>query len=345
MDILDPLPEARVLSLLLTLQCNAECLHCGTNSSPRVKSRLPEATAARLIDEAAEAEYQVVAFTGGEPLLYGQSLFELIRRAAGRELATRVVSNAYWARTADSASRTVQALAAAGLREINFSTGDQHARFVPMNNIIRAARAGLDQKLKVAVMIETVRERSITRETLVGDPLFVELFDRAEQEMIHFCESPWMPLDPNQHLEYPDDMAVTAENIERCTGCDSVINTTTVLADGRVMACCGLGTQQIPELQLGRVEDGNLTAMRALAENDFLKRWIRCEGPERILQWAGTKDPAILWEGQYAHRCQACVRLYSDEAVRSVIREHYEEKILDVLAAEWLAHTYRPAAW
>jgi hypothetical protein len=39
------------------------------------------------------------------------------------------------------------------------------------------------------------------------------------------------------------------------------------------------------------------------------------------------------------------VRLYSDEAVRSVIREHYEEKILDVLAAEWLAHTYRPAAW
>jgi hypothetical protein len=117
------------------------------------------------------------------------------------------VSNAYWARTADSASRTVQALAAAGLREINFSTGDQHARFVPMNNIIRAARAGLDQKLKVAVMIETVRERSITRETLVGDPLFVELFDRAEQEMIHFCESPWMPLDPNQHLEYPDDMA------------------------------------------------------------------------------------------------------------------------------------------
>jgi organic radical activating enzyme len=342
MEILDPIPEARVLSLLLTLQCTAECMHCGTNSSPRVKSRLTEATAARLIDEAAQADYHVIAFTGGEPLLYGQSLFDLVRRAARYGLATRVVSNAYWARTDDSAARIVGALAAAGLKEINFSTGDQHARFVPMSNVIRAARASLDHKLKVAVMIETVKERSITRETFLNDPLFVEVFDGAEREMIYFCESPWMPLNPNQYLDYPDNMAVTADNIEQCTGCDSVINTTTVLADGRVMACCGLGTQQIPELQLGNVDDGSVTEMRSRAENDFLKRWIRCDGPERILQWAATKDTAIAWEGLYAHRCQACVRLYSDEAVRSVIREHYEEKIVDVLAAEWLTHTYQP---
>jgi organic radical activating enzyme len=343
MDILDPIPDTRVLSLLLTLQCNAECLHCGTNSSPRVKSRLPEATAARLIDEASRADYQVVAFTGGEPLLYGPPLFELVRRAAGHGLTTRVVSNAYWARTAESASRIVATLTAAGLKEINFSTGDQHARFVPMTNVIRAARAALDHKLRVAVMIETVKERSITREKFLADPLFVELFDDAEREMIYFCESPWMPLDPNQHLEYPDNMAVTSDNIGHCTGCDSVINTTTVLADGRVMACCGLGTQQIPELQLGKVDDGSLTEMRSLAENDFLKRWIRCEGPERILQWAAAKNTAIAWEGLYAHRCQACVRVYSDEAVRSIIREHYEEKIMDVLASEWLTYTYPQA--
>jgi hypothetical protein len=178
---------------------------------------------------------------------------------------------------------------------------------------------------------------------LIADPLFAELFNSAERESIYFCESPWMPLDANQYFDYPDDMIVTSENIERCTGCDSVINTTTVLADGRVMACCGLGTQQIPELHLGNVDDGSLTEMRSLAEGDFLKRWIRCEGPERILQWAATKNAAIAWEGRYAHRCQACVRLYSDEAVRSVIREHYEEKILDVLASEWLAHSYQPA--
>ena len=343
MDILDPIPEIRVLSLLLTLQCTAECLHCGTNSSPRVKSRLPEAAAARLIDEAAQADYQVVAFTGGEPLLYGQPLFQLVRQAAGHGLTTRVVSNAYWARTLQSAAAIVASLADAGLKEINFSTGDQHARFVPMANVIRAARASLDRKLRVAVMIETVKERSITREAFLSDPLFVELFDSTEREAIYFCESPWMPLDPHQHLDYPDNMTVTSENIGQCTGCDSVINTTTVLADGRVMACCGLGTQQIPELQLGRVEDGSLSQMRVLAENDFLKRWIRCEGPERILQWAATKNTAIAWEGLYAHRCQACVRLYSDEAVRNVIREQYEEKIMDVLASEWLTYTYPQA--
>ena len=144
-------------------------------------------------------------------------------------------------------------------------------------------------------------------------------------------------------LDYPDNMTVTSENIDRCTGCDSVINTTTVLADGRVMACCGLGTQQIPELHLGNVDDGSpdrnaLTGRKRLSEArgfDVKGRNAFCNGR--------NKNTSIAWEGQYAHRCQACVRLYSDEAVRSVIREHYEEKIMDVLASEWLTYTYPQA--
>jgi hypothetical protein len=40
----------------------------------------------------------------------------------------------------------------------------------------------------------------------------------------------------------------------------------------------------------------------------------------------------------YAHRCQACIRLYTDPAVRRVVRDHYEEKIADVMCAEWLLY-------
>src|SRR4051794_27025787 len=69
-EILGPLPERRILALLLTLRCTAECAECGTQSSPRVRTRLPEDEAARLIDEAAADDYDAVAFTGGEPMLY-----------------------------------------------------------------------------------------------------------------------------------------------------------------------------------------------------------------------------------------------------------------------------------
>ncbi|MBB4910085.1 hypothetical protein [Actinophytocola algeriensis] len=53
-------------------------------------------------------------------------------------------------------------------------------------------------------------------------------------------------------------------------------------------------------------------------------------------------DPSIEWENMYAHRCQACKRLYSDEAVRAVIAAHHQKKIADVLFKEWLLFYFRP---
>ncbi|WP_436845475.1 radical SAM protein [Streptomyces sioyaensis] len=336
--ILDPLPQPRVLSLLLTLRCTAECAECGTHSSPRVRTRLPEAEAARLIDEAAADNYNLIAFTGGEPMLYGIGLRRLIQRATDHAMPSRMVSNAFWARTPDKAARALEPLVEAGLSELNVSTGDEHARFVPIERVLHAVRAGLDHGLLCAVMIETRAANRVNRRTLCEHPLFQETFSPHEQESLTFCESPWMPLDEHEHFTYPDGMTINAGNLFRRTGCDSVIDTVTVLADGRIMACCGLGTQSIPELQVGHVSTDGVRESRSRAEADFLKRWIRDEGPERILAWAAAKDPRILWEDQYAHRCQACKRLYSDPLVADVVREHYEEKVLDVLTSEWLMH-------
>jgi hypothetical protein len=100
----------------------------------------------------------------------------------------------------------------------------------------------------------------------------------------------------------------------------------------------------IPELNLGHIDDVSLNDAIAEAENDLLKRWIRLEGPERILAWAAEKDRSIEWEGRYAHRCQACLRLYKDPAVRTVIAEHYQEKVPDLLFGEYLLYQFQPAA-
>lgn len=340
MKILDPLPNDRILSLLLTLRCTAECTHCGTSSSPRVHSRLPAAQARVLIDDAANAGYRLVVFTGGEPMLYGVDLYELIAHAQCHGQSTRVVTNGFWALGERATARTVRWLTAAGLREINFSTGDQHSRFVPVENVIRGARAALDSGLVVSMMIEVVEAATVTRQTIMEHPLFKELFSDHEAQLINFCESPWMPLDADTIAEYPPDLAANASNLGRRVGCDSILNTTTVLADGRIMACCGLGTQSIPELEVGHVDRNSLAEVDRRMSDDFLKRWIKIEGPERILAWAASKDPSIEWENLYAHRCQACKRLYSDETVRSVISAHHGEKIADVLFQEWMMFHY-----
>jgi hypothetical protein len=226
------------------------------------------------------------------------------------------------------------------LNEINFSTGDEHSRFVSLDNVIRATRAALEAGLVVAIMVETVRDRRTTKETIEDHPEFRQLVEAFPVARSILIESPWMPLSPTQVQEYPPGTAIDRSTLAMCRGCDSVLSTTTVEADGSIRACCGIGMRQIPELRIGHITEVTLAEADHIASDDFLKRWIRVEGPERILAWASSYDPDIKWEGMYAHRCQACHRLYKDSRVREVIAKRHEEKIADVLFHEWLLFHY-----
>src|SRR5215217_1332142 len=151
MKIFDPLSKGRILSVMPTFQCTASCAHCGTLSSPQEKTRLPLEQILSSIDQAAESGYEVVVFTGGEATLAGKNLLRMIERVAAHELVSRVVTNAHWAVNDKGAKRRVEEFVRAGLSEINFSTGDQHTRFVPLERVIRAARVSIEAGLPVSI--------------------------------------------------------------------------------------------------------------------------------------------------------------------------------------------------
>jgi len=325
-----------------TWKCPAECTHCGTLSSPREKTRLPLVDIISCIDQAAENGYKVVFFTGGEPTLAGKNLISAIERASTKGLFTRIVSNAYWAINDKTAKKLISDLVRAGLTEINFSTGDQHARFVDIENVIRATRAAVYAGLRVSIMIETVNERKITKEFLESHPKFKQVRKEFPNSWININESPWMPLSSSVIAKYNDGMLTNSSNVNTTKGCDNVLKTTTIEADGTIAACCGIGMRIIPELHLGNIHDTKLEDADKKAADDFLKHWIRVEGPERILAWASKYNPEIDWENMYAHRCQACIRLYTDPKVKKVIFEHYREKIADVVSVEWLLYHFKP---
>ena len=56
-----------------------------------------------------------------------------------------------------------------------------------------------------------------------------------------------MPLDKFEVEHYPEGLASNRDKIGTRVGCDSIINTTTVMVDGKIMACCGLDSRSIPE--------------------------------------------------------------------------------------------------
>ena len=333
----------KTLSIMLTYACPAECTNCGTSSSPRDKNNLNLDVALSGIEQAKALDFANVVFTGGEATLRWKDLLLAIRHADELGLPTRLVTNAHWARTPEIASALLDELLQAGLKEINFSTGDQHVRFVPLDRVVFAAIATVECGMTAHIMIELRSERQISKDTVLNHLLLQQL-SQDKKQLIQPTESPWMPLDPDLIESYPNGMAINSSNLSSCVGCESVLQTYVLQADGRIGSCCGLGMRLIPELSVGMAEgESFLSEAIQTAEEDFLKVWLHYKGPEKVLAWAAQYDPEIAWENKYGHRCQACIRVYKDRRVHDVIHEHYDEIVPEVIQSVWLREYYIPS--
>jgi hypothetical protein len=334
----------KTLSIMPTYACPAACADCATLSSPTDPNRLAAAHITAAIAEAKTLDFFNIVFTGGEATLRWPELLGWIRQAHDLGLPTRLVTNAHWAIRDETARARIVQLVAAGLSEINFSTGDEHVRFVPLERVARAVVAARRAGLPVHVMIEMREGNAVTRDALLDHP-FLDALTPEQREPLSVMCSPWMPLEHDRSHSYPPGAAVDRRNLGLKRGCDSILQTYTLQADGRIGACCGLGMRLIDELQVGSSADENRLA-RAVeaAETDFLKIWLHYQGPEAIVAWAAGHDPAIVWEGQYSHHCQFCQRIYHDPRVRRVVRDHWQEVVGQVLQAVWLDRVAVPEA-
>jgi len=332
----------KTLSIILTLNCPAECYNCGTFSNPRIKRHLELNLLLATIENAKKNGFSNIVFTGGEPTIMWTQLLIGLKKAKELEFPTRIVTNAHWALSEIVAVEKIQKLLEAGLDEINFSTGDEHIRFIPLERVINAIVAAISLNLRTYLMIECKSENRITKDNILNHPRIKALSEK-DRKLFDFSESPWMPVDYKQIANYPNGITVNKENIALRTGCDSILQTYVLEPDGKISACCGLGIRLIPELFVGQTKGHDFLENAIIAaENDFLKLLIHYKGPERIIEWAAEKNPEIVWENLYAHRCQACCRMYKDDNIKKIIKEHYSEMIAEIVHCAFLEEEYLP---
>ncbi len=78
----------RQVVVQLTDRCNARCPQCGMNvTRGGVRGDLDEAAARRIVDHCARLGVSALSFTGGEPLLAGDRLFDVLAYADRRGIA------------------------------------------------------------------------------------------------------------------------------------------------------------------------------------------------------------------------------------------------------------------
>lgn len=314
------------VTILPTYRCTAECKECCFESNPRIKTKLNYADIIRAIDEAIEAFplLDLIVFSGGECFTLKDSLYKAIKYASVNGLKTRCVTNGYWAKSKDKAEEIVSILLNSGLSEINFSTGLDHQEYVSEQTIINAANACCEAELTTLIMVEKDTYDSNCRQNLFNDSGITK---HVKSGILTIKSNTWMPF----QRDYQDrGFQIDKDDIRK--GCDQVFENLVITPHGRISSCCGLTFEHIPEMKIGSIhEKGGLKLAYDRQLNDFLKIWIKVDGPLTIIEKLMGEDYIDNQIGSVSHNCQACVYLHKKEDILDKLKESYKEYIPDVM--------------
>lgn len=237
-------------------------------------------------------------------------------------MITRCVTNGYWGATENSTRKRLHKLRSVGLTEINFSVGDNHAKYVPVEYVERAARLACELGITTVINIELFSDSKFAEEY---KRRFDKLLNKFNNLIVQF--SMWIPNGGETVIKHEKRYSLLA-NPDEHAGCDAILSTVSITPDEKLAACCGLYLLHLPEMIVGDLKKESLPPMIERLPNDFMKIWLAVDGPERIAQCANEFNKKIIIKQKYVHPCQICVMLYQRrewrEAIYKAALKHFE---------------------
>ncbi len=315
------------LTVITTYKCNAQCRDCCFECNPTLSAKLSFEEIASFIDQAWQVfpGLRLVVFSGGEPLLLGEDLFASLDHVQQLGLLSRCVTNGYWGKTHSSATRVARRLSASGLNEINLSTGVDHAEWVPVASVVNAAKAVAENGIFCVITIEQDSGKSEVISQVKADE---ELKPFIEAGLVKLQVNSWMPF----HADSTMRKVFSNREDMLLQGCGQVLENCVITPNKEISGCCGLTFEHIPEMKLGSFSKHALEVVYFSQVRDFLKIWIKVDGPYRILKILSASAGISSLE-HIVHPCQACALLHQDERLRESIKSEYGNHMGRVLRA------------
>lgn len=314
------------ITILPTYRCTAACKECCFESHPGIKKRLTYKEIISVIQEGKESfpDLKLIVFSGGECFTLKEDLYNAIAFASSQGFMSRCVSNGYWAKDINKAKVIAQRIAGCGLSEINFSTGLEHQKYVDEQAIINATIACCEAGIRTLIMVEKDSAESDCRIRLNDNPDIQRLLHLG---CLTINSNTWMPFQKDY-----DDRGVQLDMNDLAKGCGQVFENLTITPHGRISSCCGLTYEHIPEMKIGSIDNpGGLQKAWDKQLQDFLKIWIKVDGPYTIIQKLMGEDYIENNIGTLSHNCQACVYLHKKTEIRTSLKQNYHRFVNDIL--------------
>ncbi len=235
-------------------------------------------------------------------------------------MIVRVVTNGFWAKTYQEAYDIILNLRENGLREINFSTGDDHQEWVSYDNIVNGSMASMDLGLTCCINIETHDKSKMNFKILQTDSRLVEYFNVLKySNPLVVNEGIWIPFREESNISYYN-IKLKEDGKQRCS---SILNTLVINPYSQMMSCCGLTCEYARPLRLGNLKWNNMKDLYEMQFSDLLKIWLYIEGPHAVLRY--LYDKRGIKEDVVGHICYVCSIIFKDKENIQYIKNNYKE--------------------
>ncbi len=294
----------RKLAFGYSTRCNIRCEHCVATGDIPDSRTMDHGKAKKIIDQLALAGVGGISFSAGEPMLYFNEIVELVELCRQVNIYTRIVTNSFWAKTAESADRLVAELKEKGLCQLRLSFSRWHQKHVSQHNVLNAARSC--QKIGLDYFISFVTDFSEE-----DDPY--EQFLR-DQGLTFFPE----PVIYAGRAESFKRRSILTDYQPNCCDMNPYLT-----PDLEMYGCCDAGSH-FPATNffyLGNLNDHTMAELFTKSETDRLHNLIRTMGLTNIASFTGMKGRDII---TYS-KCELCRKLFNSPATLARLRAEVAE--------------------
>lgn len=242
-----------------------------------------------------------LVLTGGEVSCFPKKdLCKVIAYAKDLKISNiRIVSNGVWAKSEEAAFTYLSDLKNSGLTELNISTGDEHALFVPLVHVANAINAAQKLGIHSTIALEKHKKNRITPQTIKD--VFKSTF--GSEFCCQISESAWIEMKKFRRKYTDEDFD---EEIKIHGGCSSLFTSVQINPFGQLLACCGFAAEFSEHLKLGHID--SYSSREQYEENlyNLLTVWLYSEGPIGIAEHILGRN---IKKSTDVHICEHCMRL------------------------------------
>ena len=163
------------IEFVVTDACTGRCKHCSQGDHASRGDSLDPTVAADAVKRIAEVyDIQTVMAFGGEPLLYPETVYAVMRAARESNIPRlQVITNGYFARDREQIRAVAERLCACGVNDLLLSVDAFHGETIPLDTVRMFAeelvRCGIPVRLSPAWLVNRLDDNHynrITREIL-----------------------------------------------------------------------------------------------------------------------------------------------------------------------------------